>query len=347
MKTALELSRSAALTGYLDLARSVGLDPYRIVAAEGLPATCLTDPDLKVSADAVVRVLERSAKRSGMEDFGLRLAETRRLSNLGAIGLLAREQPTLRAALQVLSEHQRVQTEALSLTLEEDGEIAIYRASHVRGIPSFQALDVVVGVTVRTVRALVGQDWRPQGVSFTHRAPGDTSTHRRVLGVTPLFEQPFTGVVMLARELDAPVVGADPETRRHMERYLAQVAGRHRVDAPAVVRALILEMLPSGQCSIQKVAARLRVHRRTLHRQLAVQDTTFARLLDEARFQLAEAHIAEGRQSLTQISELLGYSSLSAFSRWYRRHAAAANAGSKIGGAEPLRRQVRGVSRAG
>jgi hypothetical protein len=42
-------------------------------------------------------------------DFGLRLAERRSLSNLGALALLIREQPTIRKALEVLANYIHLQ----------------------------------------------------------------------------------------------------------------------------------------------------------------------------------------------------------------------------------------------
>src|SRR5215469_10296131 len=57
-------SRSAVLSGYVELAQSVGLDPYQMVAAHGFPPACLTDPELKIPLRAVARLLEDSAARS-------------------------------------------------------------------------------------------------------------------------------------------------------------------------------------------------------------------------------------------------------------------------------------------
>ena len=94
--------RSAGLTGYIELARAIGVDPYRMASSIGLPANCLTNPDLKIPADAIGRLLEATAQRSGAEDIGLRLAESRKLSNLGIVGLVVPEQPTLRAAVELL-----------------------------------------------------------------------------------------------------------------------------------------------------------------------------------------------------------------------------------------------------
>ncbi len=121
------LTRSASLTGYADLARSLGLDPLRLAAEQGLPPACLVDPDLRIPADAVGRLLERSARQSGSLDFGLRLAETRSLSNLGAVGFVVREQATLRQALGVMVNYSWAHTEAFRFELDVHGDIAVLR----------------------------------------------------------------------------------------------------------------------------------------------------------------------------------------------------------------------------
>src|SRR5262245_16434411 len=93
------LVRSASLTSFGDVAAQCGLDARELLREVGLPARCLDDPDLMVSAHLVRNVLELAAKRSGEYAFGLRMAEFRRLSNLGPLGMLIRDEPTLRHAL--------------------------------------------------------------------------------------------------------------------------------------------------------------------------------------------------------------------------------------------------------
>src|SRR5690349_17176807 len=96
------LTRSASLTHFADVAKSVGLDPTRLLSEFGLPQRCLRDPELQIPMRAAHALLEASAERSGVQTFGLQMAESRQLSNLGAVGLLFREQATLRQALQAL-----------------------------------------------------------------------------------------------------------------------------------------------------------------------------------------------------------------------------------------------------
>ena len=83
------------------------------------------------------------------------------------------------------------------------------------------------------------------------------------------------------------------------------------------VRRLAAGLLPSGRCSLEHVAALLGLQGRTLQRQLAEEGVQFTELLHELRLELATRYLAEGRRPLTQVAQLLGFASISAFSRWY------------------------------
>src|SRR5215813_9263023 len=148
------LIRSATLTNYVDVARSVGLDPYRMIAEFRLPPASLTDPDVRVSAAVVGRLLEESAHRSGKPDFGLRLADRRTVSNLGALALLVREQPTIRKALEVLIGYMFLHSEALRLRMEEQDGLAILNLAIDVGhpVPIRQGIELGIGFLHRSLQ---------------------------------------------------------------------------------------------------------------------------------------------------------------------------------------------------
>src|SRR5215469_4877761 len=63
--------RSACLTNYVPVARSFGLDPYRLLREAGLDRSGLTDPEIKIPVADVCHLLEHSARSARAEDFGL------------------------------------------------------------------------------------------------------------------------------------------------------------------------------------------------------------------------------------------------------------------------------------
>src|SRR6516165_8368963 len=222
------LIRSATLNGYVEVARSVGLDPYRMVADHGLPPACLADPELRIPMPAVARLLEDSAARSGRPDFGLRLAERRSLSNLGVLALLVREQPTIRKALEALAGYMHLHSDGLRLTIDENaGLVTIGLAvDSGRPLPIRQGVELGLGFIHKSLNQLLGSRWRPQTICFTHAAPAQSDAHRRFFGANVEFGQEYNAIVCLARDFDAAVPMSDPAIARHIQQYLDTVAPR-------------------------------------------------------------------------------------------------------------------------
>jgi AraC-like DNA-binding protein len=314
------LIRSAVLSNYVEVARSAGLDPYRLVSEFRLPPACLTDPEIKVAAAAVGRLLEESAQRSGTFDFGLRLADQRTVANLGALALLVREQPTIRKAIDVLVGYMFLHSESLLLNMKEhDGELILYLAIDVdRPVPIRQGVELGIGFLHRCFQQLFHAHWKPHLICFTHAAPTTKQVHRKFFGTDVAFGQDFNGIVCASHDIDAAVPAADAKIVQHVQQYLDTLAARRNVTMSASVRECIYTMLPSGLCSTDSVAARLGVDRRTVHRHLAREGKTFSSVMDSVRAELVTRYVDNRDRPLTSVAELLGFSALSAFSRWFR-----------------------------
>ena len=313
------LVRSAALTHFTELTAACGLEARDLLARVGLQARCLSDPDLKVASHVVGRLLELAADEGHEPAFGLRLAESRRLSNLGPLALLVRDEPTLRRALEALMQHIHVHNEAVAVQVDEFGGLLAIRTelTHDGEGSQRQATELVVGVTCRVLQIFMGAHWHPRLVCFTHAAPPRLTVHHRVLGPAVEFGHEFNGIVCNAADLDAPNPGADPVMARYSQSLLAPALARsdRYVDR---VRQLIVLLLPRGLCRIEVVAQHLGVDRRTVHRRLLAEGTSFSALLEAERRALASRYVAGTGRPLTEVAALLGFAAPSAFSRWYR-----------------------------
>src|SRR5262249_31947231 len=132
------------------------------------------------------------------------------------------------------------------------------------------------------------------------------------------FGQESNGIVFYASDLDAPNKLSDPLLRPYARQYLEAIAAP-RPDAEVDrIRDLIEALLPTGRCSLHRVAHSLGVDRKTVRPQLARSGATFSSVLNAVRVQLAQQYVGNQSRSLTQVAELLGFSAPSAFSRWFR-----------------------------
>jgi AraC-like DNA-binding protein len=312
------LIRAASLSNYAEVARGLGLDPLQMLAEAGLEAGDLIDPDRRVAVDSVDWLLEASAERSGCATFGLRMAESRRLSDFGALSLLISHQANLRAVLETIARYRRLLNEALALHLERSGDLAIIREElAIPGrTPGRQACELAVGTMYRLIRSLLGERWRPVSVHLAHEPPADLSVHRRLFGLRVQFESEFNGLVCAAFDLDQANPGSDPAMARYAQQYvesLPQASGSMALET----RQAISLLLPLGAASVERIAAGMGLSVRTLQRRLDLEDASFAELLNDVRRELALRHMANSANSLTRVAELLGYAQLSSFTRWF------------------------------
>jgi AraC-like DNA-binding protein len=318
--------RCASLHGYVGLAESLGLDPASLLGRFGLQVADLAVPDRLVPAAAVARVLELSASESGRADFGLRLAQLRRLSTVGPLSVVLREEPNLRSALQLLIRYEHSYNEAIRGTLTEANGVATMSASFHLGepAPTRQVHELGVAALLGIIRRLRDPRWQPQSVCFMHSPPADLRAHQQLFGPSVRFEQDFTGLVFSIHELDSANALADPHDPlllTYAQQVLQTLPPPPDPDPDPVerVRELVQALLPLGQCTMPQVARAVGVTKRTLHRHLHEQGESFVGIVDSTRADLAERHLANRRYTVTDVSCLLGFATPSAFSRWFRR----------------------------
>ena len=313
--------RSATLSGYPDLVRSLGLDPMALMADVGLDVADLETPDRWIPGVRVARLLELSAQRTGCEDFALRLAGLRQLGALGPLSVVLRDEPDLRGALRLLARYDDIYTGVLDLRLEEDEQLATVRLWLRFGqpVPTRQALDLTTAILVGIVRRLVRSDWTPQSAYFAHRPPADPTPFVRVFGPRLRFDHEFTGWSFPVRELDSPVVLSDASVRPYSLRFLETLLARRASTASDQARDVVELLLPTGRASIGEVSGHLGLSPRVLQRRLAHESTSFSALMHATRGAMAERYLAADHHSLTDISHLLGFAAPSAFSRWFHQ----------------------------
>ncbi|WP_421027349.1 AraC family transcriptional regulator [Paraburkholderia sp. A1RO-5L] len=316
----LKLVRSASLTHYAEIARASGLDPWRMLAEVGLPPESLREVDLRIPAEKVALLLELSAQRSEVETFGLRMAESRRASNLGPLALAVRDEPTLRHALNAAARYSHLQNEALFISVEEEANVAIIREELLagQGVPVRQAAELALAVMFRLLRFFLGEEWRPKTVCFTHGPPADRTVHTRVFGPNVEFGHAFTGIVCDVSDLRLPLPSADPVMGKYVRQYLGNADESADVPLSDEVRKLVFLLLPSGRSSNETVAQQLGMSRRTMHRHLADEGMTFSSILEAVRGELALRYLERRERPFAEVSGLLGFSEPSAFTRWFR-----------------------------
>ncbi|MGZ3280396.1 MAG: AraC family transcriptional regulator [Caulobacteraceae bacterium] len=316
--------RAAALRDFPEIARATGIDPLMLCRAVGISPSALSDPDERIRSDALGALLDLAARQSGVEDFALRMAERRLPSNWGVTGLLMAQQKTLGEAMAagahyIAAHYEGVEGEIEAFDDEAMVWINVDDGADVLRFDPAQRNELIVGSTVHVLRALVRRDWRPQRVGFTHAARGDLDRYKPYFGRTPLFDQDRLYLVLARADLDLPLDCHDPEAERILRQLAEQQLPEQSKPFSRAVALLISQRLAEGDLTADGVAAALDLDLRSLQRRLASEGASFSELLYAVRMNLARTFVESSRRPLAEVADLLGFSSLSAFSQWYSR----------------------------
>jgi AraC-like DNA-binding protein len=314
----LHLLRAVALTGYIETAFYVGLDPYALMRRHQITPHMLDDPENRMPAKTVIDLVEESARLSGCAHFGLLMAECRTFSNLGPVSLLLEHLGSMDAVIEALNEYRRHLNDITVLNDESanDEEERIVRVELMPPYSAPQACAYAVAVTLSVLTGASRRQWQPTAVHFTQTEPDDSSYYHRFFPVPVIFKSSFNGLV---GPMDRrPWPWANDAMALHARRLL-KLVGLHPEASPfsdSVSRTITL-LLPSGRANLRNVAANLGVSSRALQRHLEDEGRGFADLLNSLRRELAVSYLSHGSRSITSIAELLGYSTSSSFTRWF------------------------------
>jgi AraC-like DNA-binding protein len=313
------LVRSASLAKYSEIARAAGIDPVRTVRQVGLDPSCLVTPDMRIPESSLARVFEMSAQPGGRGTLGVRIGEAWRLSDFGALSLFLQHQPTLREVLAQLEPYRHLLSDSVAIHIEESEDVAILHVALVTGRPhpGREIVELTVGAVFSLVRAILGAQYVPRSVHFTHAAPASLEVHRRLFGRRVEFDSTFDGIVLPRQDLDRTHALADSRLAHYAKDLLDLQPRYGEVSVADNVRRAIHVLLPRGQGTIEPVSQRLGLTPRTLQRQLEQNGQRFSSLLNEVRASLAVRYLTQPRHSVSDVGDLLGFSEVSAFSRWF------------------------------
>jgi AraC-like DNA-binding protein len=306
----------------VELLRAQRLPAEPVLARVGLDAAALSRRGGRIPFAAHVAILEDAAAAARDPCFGLHLGAALRPRDLGLVGYLGLNAATLGDALRGAARYLRLFTEGTRVEVEAAGEL-VRVTQHIldpAGVGSRQVAGLGVSGLVRVARILTGTMLAPAWVELPF-ASCDEAEHRRVLGASVRLDQPRTVVVLERRQLALRTVGADPDLFDLLEQVCRERVGAlaDPQDPRARAEAVILELLPYGAPSLDRVARRLGTSGRSLGRRLAAQGTSFKALVDDLRRELARRYLAIGAHRPKAIAALLGYQDVVAFHHAFRR----------------------------
>lgn len=320
------MKQATALTSWAKAIRkaldAAGVDSARLFAEAGLDITALNDPNARYPVEATIRLWKLAVAATGEEAFGLTVARQVGPTTFHALGYSLTASETLLAAFERLTRYFRIVTDAAEPVLKLEGDR--YRLSfHVPAgacTPTTESFDAFAFLLVRLCRGLYRREYSPLVVSLQRPMPHGLSVFERAFRA-PLQFGADENVLWFDREtFEKKLEGSNPElARQNDEVVLRYLTHFDRQNLRTRVHAALIERLPLGEPSADKIAELLHMSARNLQRKLAEEGSSYKELLNDTRRDLALSYMRDPNYSLTEITYLLGFTDSRSFNRAFKR----------------------------
>ena len=297
-----------------------GVDSERIFQVVGIPMDLSSDPMVRLPTTTLTRLYRACVEVTNNPYFGLTVAKFLQLPHLHALGYALAASGTLMDFCRRLERYFRLASQVANVSLTEvDGKVLL-RFEYLVEL-SGETEDAFSGFLVRTMRLLYKPEFSPLRVGLHRPMPREGAEPYEALFRAPVsFSQADALLVFDKADLLQPLSGSCPELAQASDSIVISYLARlDKSDVITGVTQKIIEFLPVGDCTRDKVASALCMSPTTLQLKLSQRGTNFQQLLDDTRKELACSYLRQVARPVTEITFLLGFSDTSNFTRAFKR----------------------------
>jgi AraC-like DNA-binding protein len=292
----------------------------RVLAASGIAPQVLAQPTARVPAAAFSALWLAVAQELDDEFFGL---DTRRMK-VGSFALLCRALLSHRSVGGALREAQRAFAlffDDLHVELQLEGARArLLLHNHIAPQAARRFADETLLVMLHGLMCwLAGRRVALRGACFAWPRPPHSSEHRRMFGPTLRFDAQTTGIEFDAALLDSRSAATAASLREFLRDAPLSVFLK-QVSEPAWSERVRRRLRRGADWpGAENVAAEWGISAVTLRRKLAAEGTSWQRVVDALRHEIAIRLLTDRRRSVEQVALQLGYRDAGSLHRAFRK----------------------------
>jgi AraC-like DNA-binding protein len=306
----------------IEAVETAGVPADEFVRAAGVSMERLTESYGWMDVAELDRLTQRAVDLTGDSAFGLHWVERSPLMKFELLAMIIASAPTLREALGCLLRFQSLVYERPELEMVESEDRVQLRVCPVASTELGLRVrtEMAVLAFVRLMRYVGAPSEAVLRIAFVHRAPDYAHEYARLFEGRACFGQARSGIEIDPSWLDRRLHHANVELFRLLivqgERVLANI--QSTTGYSGQVRAYLRRLFPRLP-QMPEAARALALSERSLRRRLSEEGLSYSAILQESQLRLAQQLLADPTLSIQQIGHDVGFTSITAFHRAFKR----------------------------
>ena len=301
-----------------------GLDTEQLFAEVGIDLKAVARGDQRIEFEAVDAFWALAVKVTNNPCLGLEVVDDLNPALYKSAGVALLCSTSLRDFFLRFERFYAVFSTLETAAFEVSSRVATF--SDLAHVPYSETTrgchaDAFAAFTVKLIRLIYRPDYSPLRVSLAWTPPEESQSRYPEWFGCPVDFGSDDGVIVIdLDDLDVELPGANPEVAMQNDKLaLAVLEKMNQLELPEQVYARLIEFLPSGNCSRERVAFSLHMSESAFQKKLKSAGTSYQELLDGTRAELAKHHLTDPEISVDEVAYLLGFSDCSNFTRAFKR----------------------------
>lgn len=311
--------------GLLAYAAQRDLSVEHLCALSGIDLSALLEPSSTISAKQHNDLWINACHLTKDPLFGLHFGESLQLAALGVVGEIIKSSATVGEAVNQAAALASLVTDLFVMEVEDTKSSFTIRyhprPSELNDFTRKQMTDTIMVFTVHELDGLLLTKVKPARVHIPYESR-DKAEVERVFRCSPIKKKDEYSLTFSKQYLNQPIITANYELQRTLLKKVQESAPSTLQPISTWRDKVFQYLMRQGYlniASLEEVAANFNISARTLQRKLQDEGINFQHVADAVRKSLAIHYMQSGNYQIKEISIMLGYNELSAFSRAFKR----------------------------
>ena len=321
----MQLIRSISATkisSFLNNVHCYGISIEEVIKYAGVNPLILLSPDNRLSGFEAQKIIETAIRLTNDENLGLHQGEhlSKGFSNI--LGYVLMNCSTLKECwtkycryekiiystsisdFQIINNYAVLSNITLDKALESNRQFSEFKIS---GMLSY-------------IKLLSNENLQLHEVHFTHSKPSNISEYERIFQCKVCFEKSSNTLIFDRELLNISVIEPNEKLLLLFEKNAEEVLKTFNDNTYAnmVTEILLEEIKKCNLPSIENISKKLLLSVRSLQLYLHKEDTSYIKLVQKTRKDMAEKYLNDRTISIDEITYILGFSETSAFHRAFK-----------------------------
>jgi len=300
--------------------KDLGVRPADVLRRAKLPGDLFSQTDARLATEDYFRLWRALETEVDDPGLALKLVDAYGAESFSPLLFAALCSPNLVVAIERIAKYkQLIAPVRLTVAHGRSGVSATFAWLHASASPPRSLVTVELAFLVHLGRMATREPMKPTRVTMPELPEDARDAHEAWLGVR-VTRGAQASVRFSKEDASLPFLTADESMWRVFEPELKRRLADLDADAEPSerVRAALLESLPSGNASMEEIARRLGMSKRTLQRRLKREGTSCQQVLASTREQLALHYLGKTDLTCSEISFLLGFEEPNSFFRAFQ-----------------------------